>query len=253
LKKPRLNSIIDRSLNYGRHQIGKFFSELSSGNKQIVLDIGAGHGDDLLIAKKYNENAELHGIEVYEPYANELREIGVTVHSLNIEKDKLPFTNQSVDVIIANQIMEHVKEVFWLLHEISRTLKVGGSLIIGVPNLASFHNRLLLLIGDQPSTIQNNSAHVRGYTKKDILSLLHSCFPDGYDLRLFGGSNFYPLPAFLAKPMASIFPNAAWSIFLLLKKVKSYNKQFLEFPVVNQLETNFYLGEKVWGLNNFSQ
>lgn len=245
MRKPRLNSIIDRSLNYGRDQIEKFFSEIVKDNFQIVLDIGAGHGDDLLIAKKYNEKAELHGIEVYEPYANELRRVGVTVHSLNIEKDKLPFADECVDVIVVNQIMEHVKEVFWLLHEISRTLKVGGSLIIGVPNLASFHNRLLLLIGEQPSTIQNNSAHVRGYTKKDILSLLYSCFPGGYDLRLFGGSNFYPLPAFLAKPMANIFPNGAWSIFLLIKKVKSYDNQFLEFPVINKLETNFYLGENV--------
>jgi len=243
LKKLRFNNTIDRSLNYGRHQIEKFFFEIKKNDFQIVLDVGAGHGDDLLIAKKNNEKTELHGIEIYEPYSNELRKIGVTVYSLNIEKDKLPFSNQSVDVIIANQIMEHVKEVFWVLHEISRTLKIGGSLMIGVPNLASFHNRLLLLFGQQPSTIQNNSAHVRGYTKKDILGLLNSCFPEGFELQLFGGSNFYPLPAFLAKPMANIFPNAAWSIFLLLKKVKSYNKQFIEFPVSNQLETNFYLGE----------
>jgi ubiquinone/menaquinone biosynthesis C-methylase UbiE len=243
LKKPRLNNIIDRSLNYGRHQIEKFFLEISKSNYQIVLDIGAGHGDDLFIAKRYNKNAKLHGIEVYPPYANELIQAGITVHSLNIEKDKLPFSDDCIDVIVANQIMEHVKEVYWLLHEISRTLKVGGSLIIGVPNLASLHNRLLLLFGEQPSTIQNNSAHVRGYTKKDLLKLLSSCFPGGYELQLFGGSNFYPLPAVIAKQLARMFPNAAWSIFLLLRKVKTYDKQFLQFPIANQLETNFYLGD----------
>ena len=192
MNKLRFNNTIDRSLNYGRHQIEKFFSEIKKNDFQIVLDIGAGHGDDLLIAKKNNEKAELHGIEIYEPYANELRRIGVTVHSLNIEKAKLPFSNQSVDVVIANQIMEHIKEVFWVLHEMSRTLKIGGNIMLGMPNLASFHNRLLLLFGEQPSTIQNNSAHVRGYTKKDILCLLNSCFPEGFELQLFGGSNFYP-------------------------------------------------------------
>lgn len=243
--KSRLNSIIDRSLNYGRHKIENYFSELSQNNFQTVLDIGAGHGDDLLIAKKFNPKANLYGIEVYETYANELRQLGITVHSINIEKDALPFATQSMDVVIANQIMEHVKEVFWLMHEISRTLKVGGGLIIGVPNLASFHNRLLLLLGRQPSTIQNNSAHVRGYTKNDLLNLLDSCFPGGYDLQRFGGSNFYPFPSFLAKPLAKFLPNSAWSIFLLLRKVKSYDKQFLEFPAINQLETNFYLGKEV--------
>jgi SAM-dependent methyltransferase len=129
------------------------------------------------------------------------------------------------------------------LHEISRILKKGGNLIIGVPNLASLHNRLLLLLGEQPSCIQNNSAHIRGYTKKDILKLLDSCFPGGYKLKQFKGSNFYPLPSFLAKPLAHVFPDFAWSIFLRLEKQKPYNKQFLEFPVENQLETNFYLGK----------
>jgi SAM-dependent methyltransferase len=245
LIKPRFNSIIDRSLNYGRHQIERFFSEVVIDDFQTVLDIGAGHGDDLLIAKNFTPKSKLHGIEVHETYANELRQLGIAVHALDIEKDALPFASQSIDVIIANQIMEHVKEIFWVLHEISRTLKFGGSLIIGVPNLASFHNRLLLLCGRQPSTIQNNSAHVRGYTKNDLLNLLNSCFPGGYDLRMFGGSNYYPFPSFLAKPIAKIFPNSAWSIFLLLRKVKSYDRQFLEFPVINQLETNFYLGKEV--------
>lgn len=242
MKKPRLSGIIDRSLNYGRHHIEKYFSVIQEDKYKMVLDIGAGHGDDLLIARKFNHHAELHGIEVYPPYAEDLKQKGITVHSLNIEIDSIPFTDEAIDVIIANQIMEHVKEIFWLLHEISRTLKIGGSLIIGVPNLASLHNRLLLLFGQQPSTIQNNSAHVRGYTKKDLLNLLSSCFPGGYELQFFGGSNFYPLPAIMAKPLAKLFPNAAWSIFLLLRKVKPYNKQFLEFPIAKQLETNFYLG-----------
>jgi len=250
LKKPRLSGIIDRSLNYGRHQVESFFSAIQQDKYKVVLDIGAGHGDDLLIARRFNTTAELHGIEAYEPYAKELRQMNINVHSLNLEKEALPFNDEGIDVIIANQIMEHIKEIFWLLHEISRTLKIGGSLIIGVPNLASLHNRLLLLFGQQPSTIQNNSAHVRGYTKKDLLKLLYSCFPGGYELQLFGGSNFYPLPAVIAKPLAKLFPNAAWSIFLLLRKVNPYDRQFLEFPIANQLETNFFLGDEAKaGLN----
>jgi len=174
---------------------------------------------------------------------NSLGKKGIIVHSINIEHDKLPFELESIDIIIANQIIEHVKEIYWLLHEISRVLKVGGSLIIGVPNLAALHNRLLLLFGEQPSCIQNNTAHVRGYTKKDLLKYLSSCFQEGYKLKSFKGSNFYPLPSFLAKPLAKAFPNFVWSIFFLFEKTKSYDRQFLEFPIENQLETNFYLGK----------
>lgn len=240
--KPQFDSIIDRSLNYGRDQIKKFITKALINKNNKILDIGAGRGHDLLNSRAVDPTTELHGIEIYKAYADELRHNNITVHSLDIEHDKFPIADESFDIVIANQILEHVKDIFWILHEISRILKINGHLIIGVPNLASFHNRLLLLFGKQPSCIQNNSAHVRGYTKCDLLNLLDSCFKDGYKLELFGGSNFYPLPARLAKPLAKIFPNFAWSIFLMFKKKKSYLGQFLEFPVNNKLETNFYVG-----------
>jgi len=122
-----------------------------------------------------------------------------------LEHDRLPFPNDHFEVVIANQILEHVKEVFWIFHEVTRTLKVGGHFIIGVPNLASLHNRVLLSLGRQPSIIKNNSAHVRGWTKHDMLRFTDSCFPNGYELRGFGGGNFYPFPGVVAKPLSFIF------------------------------------------------
>jgi len=162
---------------------------------------------------------------------------------LDIERGVFPFANESIDVVVANQILEHTKEIFWIFHEITRVLTVGGKLIIGVPNLASLHNRLLLLIGIQPTSIQNASAHVRGYTKYDLLRFLRNCFPDGYELKGFGGSNFYPFPPIIARPLARIFPNMAWGIFFMFEKQKPYQREFLDFPVTNRLETNFFLGK----------
>ena len=237
-----LGGIIDRNLNYGRHLIDRFFHDTSFDAASTLLDLGAGAGDDLLLARKNLPDAKLHAIEVYPPYQDLLRGKGIVVHSINIERDRFPFENVTVDIIIANQILEHVKEVFWIFHEISRTLRTGGTLIIGVPNLASLHNRLLLALGRQPTSIQNNSAHVRGYTKRDLLKLLESCFPGGYSLEQFGGGNFYPFPPFIAKPLAAILPNMAWGIFFKLKKLRSYRDEFLTFPIENRLETNFFVG-----------
>jgi len=39
-----------------------------------------------------------------------------------------------------------------------------------------------------------------------------------------------------------LFPGMAWGIFLLLEKTREYTDEFLRYPTVNQLETNFYLG-----------
>jgi len=239
-----LNNVIDRSLNYGRHLISHFLSVANQRPIKIVLDIGAGWGSDLLLARTHNPSCELHAIEVNPEYQQGLKQKGIMVHPLNIEHDKFPFPNESVDVVIANQILEHVKEIFWIFHEATRVLRVGGHFIIGVPNLASLHNRLLLALGKQPTCIQNHSAHVRGYTKSDLLKFLRICFPDGYSLKGFGGSNFYPFPSFLAKPLASLLPNMAWGIFLMLKKERAYDNEFITHPVAHQLETNFYLGNE---------
>jgi SAM-dependent methyltransferase len=238
-----LDAIIDRSLNYGRHHIDSFLGFAHQSGWSSVLDIGAGLGSDLLLARRHNPSAALHAIEIYPDYQTQLRDKGIHVAALNIERDVFPFLDGSMDVVIANQVLEHVKDLFWLLHETSRVLRVGGHLIIGVPNLGSFHNRLLLLFGKQPTCIQNHSAHVRGYTKGDLLTLFDVCFPKGYALQRFAGSNFYPFPPFIAKPLAAVLPTMAWGIFFLLRKQRSYSTEFLQHPVVNRLETHFYLGD----------
>ena len=232
--------MIDRGLNYGRHHIRNFLR--ASSPYQSVLDIGAGYGDDLAIARAEQPDANLYAIEMYQPSVVRLAEQGITVYKSNIEQEIFPFTDSSLDVILANQILEHTKELFWIFHEISRSLREGGSLIIGVPNLASLHNRLLLLLGYQPTVIQSASAHVRGFTKHDILRMLHAVFPGGYTLQGFGGSNFYPFPPSLARPLSAMAPGMAWGIFLRLEKCRQYDGEFLDFPARARLETNFFVG-----------
>ena len=232
--------MIDRSLNYGRHIVGKFLSQIDGAH--VVLDLGAGHGDDLSLARGRFPTARLNAVECHPPYQAELNSRGVNVFALNIESDPIPFDDASVDVVIANQILEHTKELFWIFHEVSRVLTKGGHFIVGVPNLAALHNRLLLAAGQQPSPIKSNSAHVRGFTKPDMLRFVESCFPGGYRLRDFGGSNFYPFSPRVAKPLAAALPTMAWGIFFLFEKRKDYQTEFVDFPVRNRLETNFYTG-----------
>ena len=234
--------MIDRQLNYGRDVISSFLREIMPFSS--VLDIGAGRGNDLLAARIIEPQAVLHAIECDAPNAAHLRSAEISTYDVNIEREGIPLLAESIDVIISNQTFEHLKEVFWVLHEATRILKVGGHLLIGVPNLASLHNRLLLTIGRQPTSIQNNSAHIRGYTRGDFVNLL-GCFPRGYQLRNWRGSNFYPLPSVLARPAARLFPSMAWAVFMLFKKTHSYAREFLDYPAMAKLETNFFLGNQL--------
>ncbi|HET6521155.1 MAG TPA: methionine biosynthesis protein MetW [Geminicoccaceae bacterium] len=238
--------MIDRRENYGRHLIRRFLADARPYRR--VLDIGAGGGDDLLAARAIEPAAALQAVEVHPPNVALLESHGVAVSRLDIERDRLPAQDGGIDVVIANQILEHTKEVFWILHEITRVLPVGGRLIVGVPNLASLHNRLLLLTGRQPTPIKTASAHVRGFTRRDLLGFLDEVFPGGYALRGHGGSNFYPFPALIARPLARALPGLAWGLFLHLEKRREYDGAFLAFPRLHRLETNFFVGKGAAGV-----
>jgi ubiquinone/menaquinone biosynthesis C-methylase UbiE len=79
-----------------------------------------------------------------------LAQVGIEYYDVNVEHDRLPFSDETFDLAIINQVLEHVREVYWILAEISRVVRPGGSVIFGVPNLASWYSRFQLLRGKTP-------------------------------------------------------------------------------------------------------
>lgn len=232
-------------LNYGREIIADWGGTLARTATQHpfrLLDLGCGHGLDLKNVRDAagaGASLELHGVESYPPNVAECRQAGIRTHALDIEHDRLPAADGVFDLLVANQILEHTKEVFWIMAEAARVLKPGGHFIVGVPNLASLHNRLLLLFGQQPTPIQTYSAHVRGFTRPDFQSFAER--GGFFQLRKYRGSNFYPLPPALARLLARLLPNMAWGAFFLLQRSDKQGS-FLECLSGNDnfLETPFY-------------
>lgn len=60
------------------------------------------------------------------------------------------FPDESWDIVISLDTIEHIIEPADLITEAHRILKKGGILCIGTPNLASIYNRCLLLFGLPP-------------------------------------------------------------------------------------------------------
>jgi len=217
-----------------------------------VADLGAGSGRDLGIVRRLHPLARLIAVEGGEEYARSLAGKADEIYVANIERDPLPLADRHADLIIANQVLEHTKEIFWIFHEVSRSLKVGGHFLFGVPNICSLHNRFLLLIGKQPTQHKVCSAHVRPFSKGDTIAFLNACFPGGYELTEFRGAQFYPFPRGTARMLAGAFPTLAFTIFFLIRKTKEYNAEFAAYPARAQLETNFWTGNvstgsQYWG------
>jgi len=134
---------VDKQLNYGRSIIKMYAKQKKY---KSVLDLGAGQGIDLDIFEEAQPSIKTFAVENWTSNQDILRSKGHSLCGKDIEKDILPFNDCSIDCIIMNQILEHTKDIFWILHECTRVLSIQGSLIIGVPNLAALHNRLILLL-----------------------------------------------------------------------------------------------------------
>ena len=100
----------------------------SKGN---LLDIGAGTGDFLLVAKQNGWNAI--GIEPSEKAKAIAQQKGVELKS-NLSE----FQDHSFDLITMWHVLEHVPNLENQIKELQRLLKPNGSIIIAVPNFKSF-------------------------------------------------------------------------------------------------------------------
>ena len=234
-----LAGAIDHRETYGRHVLERFVKDLSV---QSAVDLGAGTGTDLAIVKTIHPKCRTIAVEAMALYAGALQGRANEVIVADIEHDRLPFALESIDLVIANQVLEHTKEVFWIFDQTFRSLKIGGYFFVGVPNVASFHNRLLLLAGIHPTQHKLCSAHVRPFSKNDTAKFLSICFP-GCSIVRFGGAQFYPFPKTIARLLANAFPSLAFSIFFLIRKNSKYSGEFARYPRAATLETNFWCGE----------
>lgn len=226
--------------NYGPQVVERFARMLPP--VETVVDLGAGGGRDLGIVKRIHPGARTIAVEAGHEYARNLEGKVDELHVLDLERDALPFADESLDLVIANQVLEHTKEVFWSFNEVTRSLKVGGHYLFGVPNIASLHNRVLLLFGGHPTASKMCSGHVRSFSKRDTLKFLEAPFPGGYRLVAFGGSQFYPLPRSLARAAARVWPSAAVCIFFLIRKERPYAGEYASYPARAHFETNFWSG-----------
>jgi SAM-dependent methyltransferase len=231
-------------LNYGREVIASMVKERELGPPGAavrVLDLGMGGGDDLINVREAlaPKSVELHGIDAYAPNVEAARARGIHTHAANIERDALPFEDGAFDLVIANQVIEHTKDLFWIFSEISRVLKPEGLLVVGVPNLASLHSRVMLALGMQPSPIGLLGPHVRGFTRGGFREFVEV---DGY-FELIGvyGSNFYPLPPFLARPLSRMLPGFSVSLFFLCRRTGKAGR-FIEVLESRFFETDYFRG-----------
>jgi 2-polyprenyl-3-methyl-5-hydroxy-6-metoxy-1,4-benzoquinol methylase len=100
-------------------------------NKGRILDIGAGTGDFLSVAKQ--NGWQTIGVEP----SDKAKEIALKKGVSFVEQTS-ELENHSFDVITMWHVLEHVPNLDTQIKELKRLLKPDGTLIIAVPNFKSF-------------------------------------------------------------------------------------------------------------------
>jgi SAM-dependent methyltransferase len=183
-----------------------------------LLDIGCWDGEFSSRCGEALGAERVLGVEVYEGPAAEAEAKGMEVARVDLETGQLPWDDARVDVVVCNQVLEHLKNVWLPMTEMHRVLRPGGHAVLSVPNLTSLHNRVLLALGRQPTSIRIFGPHVRGYAFGEFCDFVERGGAYEIERRLSAG--FYPLPARWSAPFSVLWPGAGHTTIVLARKTE---------------------------------
>ena len=181
-----------------------------------LLEVGCWDGQSIRHYQQLLPQENIRGIDCFPEAVSLCQSQGIDARRCDLEKEPLPFADGSFEVVIANQVFEHLKNIYGAISEIHRVLQPEGHLLIGVPNLASLHNRLLIALGRQPTCMQMFDDHVRGFTPQAFSNFL--TFNDLFRVIRFTGLGFYPFVPPVSTFLSRVFPRSTVIMLLLLQK-----------------------------------
>lgn len=119
----------------------------SSPTKPHIVDLGCGPGTNLFDVCAASRQAEWFGLDLNRQEAADgagrsryrVQERSMQpVHFMSGDIFKLPFADNSVDIIISSEVVEHLPDPMPAIREIARVLKPGGYAMVTTPNPANF-------------------------------------------------------------------------------------------------------------------
>ena len=201
-----------------------------------VLDLGCFNGAFTAELGVAARAGHVVGVEWLAKHAAEARERGIEVFETDLNAP-LPFEDHSVDLVHANQVIEHLRVTDGFLREISRVCAPNGRIVLSTNNLASWHNVGALALGLQPLPSHvSDEVHVgnpldprRGLRHADIgqthlrvfttRALRELAAAHGLRVTHTRMNGYYPLPPRPARAMTRLDPVHAAFIVLELAQM----------------------------------
>ena len=162
--------------------LDKIIEVFKSEKKGRILDLGCARGDYSIELKRIGYDviaADAFGDFQYKDEI-EFKICDVT--------EELPFPDESFDYVLLAEIMEHLKNPYFVMKEINRVLRKSGKIILSTPNILNIKSRIRFLIEgsyeyfresplDQIEMFKENlyQIHVFPLRYQELEFLLHDC------------------------------------------------------------------------------
>lgn len=188
----------------------------AAGRPLNLLDVGCWDGN---YTDRYRRvlGGTAKGVEVFPDKAREAKARDIDVSMVDLETGSLPWPDGSVDVVVSNQVFEHLKNIWNPMCEVARVVAPGGAFVFSVPNLGSLHNRIMLGLGLQPTSIRVFGPHIRGFTYRDTRAFLE--FGNYFKVERVVGVGFYPFPAAAVDWLADLWVGGSHTPLFVARRV----------------------------------
>jgi len=208
----RADAMFARAMALNLENIEGALQAVPSGGR--LIDLGCDDGARTLRFAAAARCNEVHGVELAGASADAARGRGISVKEADLN-EALPFDDASFDVVVSNQVLEHLPDTDVFVSEVVRILRPGGVAAVSTENLASWHNVAALVLGWQPFSLGNVTSrraglgnplavhrgeepgeaswqHERVFSYRGLRELFEA---HGLAIRDVLGAGYYPLPA----------------------------------------------------------
>ena len=143
----------------------ELFRRHVGGPGRRVLDLGCRDG---ALTRAYTDGNEVVGVDADRDALAEAAKRGIETHWADLD-EPLVFEDESFDVVVAGELMEHLRDPARFASEAHRVLRPGGTFVASVPNAFRLKNRLRFLIGRKP---ENDPTHLHMFSPDEVRALL---------------------------------------------------------------------------------
>lgn len=190
-------------------------SQIPAGVK-LILDVGCGSG---WVAKTFqNDYKKIISLDISKSNPLKVKELYPSPNHFQVVADsfKLPITSNSIDCIIASEIIEHVVNPKDFLNELFRVVKREGTLIVSTPYKEKIKYYLCIHCNKKSPA----NGHLHSFNEEKLESLLDKSEIKKINYLIFGNK---ALIFFRTHILLKYFPYSLWYAYDWLAN-KIYNK-----------------------------